>query len=109
MDENILKSLFSGNDENCPLPGMIMGFLSVPRPFGFTWSVEKIKKFLSARGYCLIDRFDEDIDDMITVACKKDDEIIPEKGNLVEVFKSEIEDIIFEWLLREGAKKSGQD
>lgn len=95
-------NIFGDEDEECPLPKMVMGFLSLPRPLGILWPIEKIKKFLKARGYLLLERIDPETEELITVACKSNDEIIPETGNLVEIFTSEVEDILMDWLLKIG-------
>lgn len=91
-----------GDENECPLPNMVMGFMSLPRPLGILWPPEKIKKFLKARGYLLLERVDPETDEEITVACKMGDEVIPETGNLVETFTSEVEDILLGWLLKIG-------
>lgn len=101
MIEDNNKDYF-GDEEECPLPKMVMGFLSLPRPLGILWPIEKIKKFLTARGYILIERLDPDIEEYITVACKENDEVIPETSNLLEVFTSEVEDLLLGWLLKLG-------
>lgn len=96
------NNIFGKEDENFLNPNMMMGLLTLPRPLGILWSPEKIKKFLKARGYILVDRISPETEEPITVACREDDSVIPMEENLVKTFTDEVEDILLNWLLKNG-------
>lgn len=100
-DDEIFNKDVLPNDD-CPLAKNAVTLLStLSKPFGMvTWKKGKIIKFLETRGYTVMPRWDEDESVLHYVATKEEDDCVPEKENLLEVFSSEVQDILLNWLLR---------
>lgn len=98
-EENIKND--NGTEENCPLAEMTLMLTLMSRPFGMDWPEDKMIKFLKARGYTIVNRFNENTMLEYCIAVPKDSDFIdePGKSNIKQTFISEMQDIILEKLL----------
>ena len=78
------------------LPSLIEILKSMPKPLGMTWSMENMKRFLTARGYRIINRMDYGTGEEIDIAVKEGMDLVPTSGNIVETFSNEIQNLVIE-------------
>lgn len=95
---------FDDEDNGNSLIDTLLALTVMPKPFGVTWSLDQMRGFLKARGYRVLERFDEETENEYYVAVKKNESRIPDdgKGNIVDVFANEVQNILLKWLLKIG-------
>lgn len=87
-------------DENCPMEGVFSSLYKLPKPFGIMWERDKMIEFLHKRGYKIINRVNEDLDEEYSVAYNDKSTYIPNHDNINEAFIDEYQDIMMKWALR---------
>ncbi len=106
-DEN-KEDDFIGDEEPCWMFSTIASIImNSNKPFGMNFESDKIEEFLKARGYKIIEKYNEDLGDSIRVAIKSDQSHISGdvSDNIRTVFSREVQDILLGWLLKIGGKK----
>lgn len=98
---------FDDIPEACYMFDAISTMISIDKPFGMLFDVDKIEKFLVSRGYKIADKFFSHINGSIRIATKDDPSSVedsPEgaKNHVRAVFSNEVQDIILKWLLKIG-------
>jgi len=102
-----------GAPEPCYMFDAISTILAMDKPFGMLFDIDKIEKFLIARGYKIVDKYFSHINDSVKIAVKTEDpNTIPDspegaKYHIRAAFSSEIQDILLKWLLK--VSKSGKN
>lgn len=92
-------------DEGCWMFSTIASIImNSNKPFGMNFESDKIEGFLKARGYKIVERYNEDLGDNIRVAIKSDSTHISGdmSDNIRTVFSREVQDILLGWLLKIG-------
>lgn len=95
-------------DEACWMFDTISALMAMDKPFGFIFDIDKIEKFLEARGYTIGDKYFSHINDSLKVAIKGDPDTIQDSTDdardyhIRHVFANEVQDIILKWLLKIG-------
>lgn len=69
----------------------------MPKPFGMTWKMDNMIKFLKSRGYSIVKRYDIDTEEDFEVAVKSGSEYVPDSRNIIETFSDEMQNFIIEW------------
>lgn len=93
--------------EPCWMFETISALVTMDKPFGILFNIEKVKKFLELRGYVVGEKHFSHIGDDVVVAIKGGDladiKDTPEdaaKNHIRKVFNEEIQDILLNWLNR---------
>lgn len=108
---NFFGEPFGGNSSKDDIPNIEVSFnpfMDSINPFSILWDIDKVKKFLIARGYEIITR-QNSVGDDIELAVKPEQKVLPidaEDDNILEVFENDIQDIILGWLLKLGKTNS---
>ena len=90
-----------GDGEYCEVYESVMKAALISKPFGIMWDEEYIIKFLKKLGYKIVERIDEDTNDIYPVPVKPGTEVIPEKRNeLRRVFDMEIQKVLLKFLFK---------
>ena len=88
--------------DTCPYFDIMMHTILLSRPFGIVWDNDKMEKFLSKRGYKIIEKHytDEDRAGETYKVAIKPGYILPihEVSNIRETFDSELQDVILGWI-----------
>lgn len=100
--DNWAEELFG--DPSSGLPDISNAMLTLglmPKPFGMTWRIDQMSEFLKKRGYTVLNRFDKKTGNDYVVVVDPKDEYIPEEGvsNIVDVFATEVQKILLNWLI----------
>ena len=61
---------------------------------------------MKGRGYRILNRHDDDLDEDYKVAIKPGETVVPEQGNLVDTFTSEIQNVLIDWMLSLNKKEN---
>ena len=87
--------------ETCPWYEMLSRLIMCPKPFGMPWSRDQMCDFLKRRGYRIVNKFNEKKRESFPVVVRPDSESIPEleETNLGDIFATEIQNIILNWLV----------
>ena len=94
-------------DEACWMFDTISALMAMDKPFGIIFDIDKIEKFLTARGYTVADKYFSHINDSLKVATKGNPDDIPDtpegaKYHIRAAFANEVQDILIKWLLKIG-------
>ena len=97
-----LDNYFNGDEECYMAKKMAESLAFLDKPFGISWDLELVKKFLEQKGYKVVIRLNNDGERYYSVFNPEDSDCIPDEQNIMDVFSYEVQVALLNWFLKIG-------